>query len=195
MLPLEVSAACYILRREGLHNVMQFPIYLSSLSNTVFSSVGEALCYQLSRHGALLIMTDKTKRKMEEIRQSLQYPDNAKYVFTISIIFWVYNLVPNNIWIYLLHIIHVNFKATVYMAGKLGDQSMAIGRQNALILVAINLGITAKECHSMYHMHTLVVFFLTVSKQNHHFAKFIPPPAIQYSNLITPQKTDIKDTH
>ena len=44
-----------------------------------FSLVGEALCYQLSIDEALLIMTARSEQKMEEIRQSLKYPDNARY--------------------------------------------------------------------------------------------------------------------
>ena len=44
-------------------------------------SVGEALCYELSQHGALLIMSARSEEKMETIRQNLKFPTNAKCVY------------------------------------------------------------------------------------------------------------------
>jgi short-subunit dehydrogenase len=42
------------------------------------SGIGEALCYELSQHGALLIMSARSEEKMETIRQNLKFPANAK---------------------------------------------------------------------------------------------------------------------
>ena len=43
-----------------------------------FTAVGEALCYELSKHGALLVMSARSEEKMETVRLNLKYPQNAK---------------------------------------------------------------------------------------------------------------------
>ena len=66
-----------------------FPSLPPSLSPCFFSlfhlslpilTVGEALCYELSKHGAKLIMSARSEAKMETIRNSLKNPDRAKSV-------------------------------------------------------------------------------------------------------------------
>ncbi|CAI8018455.1 Dehydrogenase/reductase SDR family member 7, partial [Geodia barretti] len=42
------------------------------------SGIGEALCRELSKHGALLIMSARSDQTMETIKQSLAHPENAK---------------------------------------------------------------------------------------------------------------------
>ena len=42
------------------------------------TAVGEALCFELSKHGALLIMSARSEKKMESIRQALENPGNTK---------------------------------------------------------------------------------------------------------------------
>ena len=49
------------------------------LIKALFScTVGEELCYQLSKLGAKLIMTARSEQKLNAIRNSLTAPDNAK---------------------------------------------------------------------------------------------------------------------
>ena len=52
--------------------------------------VGEALCYELSKHGARLVMSARSKQKMEAIRENLPHPENAKCVFESSFVEWCY---------------------------------------------------------------------------------------------------------
>ena len=56
---------------------------MTSLSALIsFSiSVGEALCRELSKHGALLIMSARSDQKMETIKKSLAHPENSKSVY------------------------------------------------------------------------------------------------------------------
>ena len=49
------------------------------------TTVGEALCRELSKHGALLIMSARSDQTMETIKQSLAHPENAKSVQTSSV--------------------------------------------------------------------------------------------------------------
>ncbi len=41
--------------------------------------VGEALCYQLSKCGAKLILSARSVEKLETLRQKLTSPENARY--------------------------------------------------------------------------------------------------------------------
>ena len=45
---------------------------------TTFLSVGEELCYQLSRLGARLILSARSEEKLEVVRKGLVKPNQAK---------------------------------------------------------------------------------------------------------------------
>ena len=52
---------------------------MSIIGGVYLILVGESLCYELSKNGALLIMSARSEQKMKTIKQSLKYPGNAKY--------------------------------------------------------------------------------------------------------------------
>ena len=48
-------------------------------------AVGEEMCYQLSRMGAKLILSARNEQKLEEVKNSLAHPEDARYMYMYTV--------------------------------------------------------------------------------------------------------------